>query len=193
MKPIRIAATLCLLILAGCGQNYSPKPRGFVRIELPEKEYTRVNMDFPYTFELPVYARLEPDTRPTAEPHWANVIYPAFRATIHLSYKEVTSFNMLTAYLEDARSFVNKHIPKATGIDEQLLVDPDRKVYGRLYRIRGREVASPLQFYVTDSVNHFLRGALYFNLVPNNDSLAPVIGRLEEDIRHLMDSFAWTD
>ncbi len=182
-----------LLILAGCGQPYSPKPRGFVRIELPEKEYTKVYTDFPYNFELPVYARLEPDTRPTAEPHWANVVYPAFRATIHLSYKEVESFDVLAAYLEDARTFVNKHIPKATGIEEKLLVDPDRQVYGRLYRIRGREVASPLQFYVTDSLNHFLRGALYFNLPPNNDSLAPVIGRLEEDIGHLLDSFSWTD
>ncbi|MDE5612858.1 MAG: gliding motility lipoprotein GldD, partial [Odoribacter sp.] len=55
------------------------------------------------------------------------------------------------------------------------------------YFIEGN-TASSTQFYVTDSVKHFLRGALYFKQHPDKDSLAPVIHYLRQDIVNLMET-----
>jgi gliding motility-associated lipoprotein GldD len=97
----------------------------------------------------------------------------------------------LTEYLEDSRNFVMKHIPKASAIHDSLILDRERKVFGLIYQIEGMGAASPCQFFITDSLRHFVRGALYFELQPNNDSLAPVIGLLRKDIEHMLHTFAW--
>lgn len=178
-----------VLLLGGCVQDYSPKPRGYFRIELPEKQYLPFDSTYPYRFEYPSYARIIPDTRPSSEPFWMNIDYPGFNGSIHISYKKVNG--NLVDYLEDARTFVVKHIPKADAINDSLIYRPDDKVYGLVYFIGGAGAASPCQFFVTDSSNHFLRGALYFNTSPNNDSLAPVIHFIEEDIRHMLSTFEW--
>ncbi|MDR4988733.1 MAG: gliding motility lipoprotein GldD [Bacteroidales bacterium] len=182
---------VCLIALWACDRHSTPKPRGFFRIALPEKAYQATGEYYPYWFEYPVYAEFVPDTRSWAEDYWADLVFEEFNARIHLSYKPISSDDELRAYVEDARTFVHKHIPKATGIRDEVFVHEEHQVYGMLYRIRGREVASALQFYATDSTSHFLRGALYFNLTPNNDSLAPVIDFIEEDIRHLLWSLRW--
>lgn len=88
---------------------------------------------------------------------------------------------------------INKHIPKANAIDEQMYMDENKKVFGMAYTIKGSQAASPYQFYMTDSTEHFLRGALYFNFTPNNDSLKPIIQFLESDIQHLIESLSWSE
>ena len=84
-----------------------------------------------------------------------------------------------------------KHISKASSIENRVIINPEAKVFGLIYEIKGMGAASPYQFFVTDSSSHFLRGALYFNMIPNNDSLAPVIDFLKEDIEHLLLSLKW--
>ena len=180
-----------ILVIISCGDSYNPKPRGFFRIDLPEKEYRLFDSIFPYTFEYPVYAKIQPDLSPASEPYWADIFYPQFNASIHLSYKEVKTPNDLHLYFEDSRTFANKQIPKATAIRESSVVDDTREVYGLTYEIKGTGAASTYQFYLTDSTHHFLRGALYFNFHPNNDSLAPVIDFLTEDIEHFIYTLEW--
>ena len=180
---------LSLFFIYSCSENYTPKPRGYFRIDLPPKAYTLFDTTFPYEFEYSAYAKIVPDTMPGSEPYWINIVYPEFKGTIHVSYKMVRG--NLEQYLEDSRTFVMKHIPKADAINDSLIFIPDRKVYGLLYDIEGSEAASPCQFFVTDSTTHFLRGALYFNIIPNNDSLAPVIGYIRQDILHMLKTFRW--
>ncbi len=179
------------LVFISCGQNGTPLPRGYFRIELPEKEYQQFDTTFPYSFSYPVYGEVIPDQRADAEPWWADVVFPSFRASLHLSYKTIDEPEQLYDYIEDGRNFVNRHIPKATGFQENLYSNEETNVYGILYEIRGREAASPMQFYLTDSTKHYLRGSLYFNVTPNNDSLAPVIRFLADDIRILMETLEW--
>jgi len=183
------AVIIILLLFAGCEQNYIPKPRGYFRIDLPEKQYIRFDSTHPYSFEYPAYARVIPDNRPSSEPFWMNLDFPGFKGTIHISYKKVDG--NLVEYLEDARTFVVKHIPKADAINDSLIYRPEDRVYGLIYYIGGAGAASPCQFFVTDSSSRFLRGALYFNVPPNNDSLAPVIDFIREDIRHMLKTFKW--
>jgi gliding motility-associated lipoprotein GldD len=180
---------LLILLLASCGSDYVPKPRGYFRIDFPEKKYQQFDTAFPFSFEYPVYSRIVRDSSTLTEPYWINVVYGSFHAQLHLSYKVIRG--NLKQYLEDSRTLVNKHIPKANAISQREYVDPANKVYGLVYDIRGTDAASTCQFYLTDSTANFLRGALYFDLVPNNDSLAPVIDFLKADIERFISTFRW--
>lgn len=178
-----------ILLLGSCNDNYVPKPRGFFRIDLPERDYRILDSIYPYVFEYPVYAIINNDQHSPDQPYWINVDFPKFKASVHLSYKAVD--NNLAEYTEDAHSLVMKHIPKASAIEEIRIDNPEQNIHGLVYNIKGSGAASPYQFYITDSSNHFLRGALYFNTLPNNDSLAPVIEFLKEDIMHLLETSRW--
>jgi gliding motility-associated lipoprotein GldD len=180
-----------LFIMFACTSNDTPKPRGFFRIAVPEKTYSQFDSLFPYRFETPDYSAVMPNTNDWSEPYWADVVFDDFNARLHLSYKPVGNQKELFGYLEDAHTFVHRHIPKATAMRDEVFINEENKVYGTLIRIKGREAASALQFWATDSMHHFLRGALYFNATPDNDSLAPVIEFLEEDIRHLLFTLEW--
>jgi gliding motility-associated lipoprotein GldD len=180
---------ILLVVATACSEHYTPKPRGYFRIDLPEREYRSFDSAFPYTFEYPVYAKVVADSSKLAEPYWMNLYFPAFKATLHLSYKEVNG--NLAGYLDDAHALVNKHIPKANAITQHEYIDRANRVYGLVYDIKGSDAASAFQFYVTDSTSAFVRGALYFNLVPNNDSLSPVIDFLKADLEHLISTFRW--
>jgi len=93
--------------------------------------------------------------------------------------------------MEDSRKLAYQHSVKAEAINEKLVKRDTAKVFGLLYDIEGLNTASSVQFFLTDSTNHFLRGALYFNLVPRNDSLSPVIKFIKKDITHLIETFKW--
>lgn len=178
-----------IILPSGCSSDYVPKPRGFFRIELPEREYRDLDSIFPYTFEYPVYARISNDLNSPDQPYWINVDFPSFKARVHLSYKAVN--NDLELFAEDSHSLVMKHIPKASAIEEIRIDDEINDIHGIVYDIRGTGAASPYQFYITDSTHHFLRGALYFNTLPNNDSLAPVIEFIKQDIMHMLETTRW--
>ncbi len=179
---------LALFLGMACQRNYTPKPRGYLRVEFPDKEYTRFDSLCPYVFEFPVYARVVADTDFNSEPCWINIEFPTFDGIIHISYKKV--HHNLNTYIEDSRKLTYKHTIKADAIKETVYTDPELNVHGILYDIKGN-AASSLQFYLTDSSEHFLRGSLYFNVQPDRDSLAPVIAFFKEDIIHLMESFEW--
>ena len=180
----------CFLFLVSCDSDsdYTPKPSGYFRISFPEKKYKTYDTICPFTFEYPVYAVVNPDKERIAEPCWLNVDFPELKARIHLSYKPVN--NNLNTYLNDAYELVSKHQVKASGIDEKIINNDTAKVYGIAYSIKGN-AASSLQFYITDSSQHFVRGALYFNVASNGDSLAPVVDFITQDVHHFLNSFRW--
>lgn len=177
-------------LLFSCGSdNELPKTRGYFRIGLPDKNYKTLDSIYPFIFKYPSYSIIITDSLRKSEPNWINIHYPQFKATLHLSYKVID--NNLKQYVEDAYSFVNKHIPKATSISESVIVNRKNNVYGLIYKIDGNDAASPYQFYVTDSTKNFVRIALYFSTVPNNDSLLPVIDFIKKDIDVMISSFEW--
>jgi len=190
MKSIQISLFLSILFFS-CSDSYTPRPRGYYRIDLPERSYRSFDTDFPYSFDYPSYAEIVPDSSKMAEPYWINIRYIPFNATLHFSYKVVD--HNLPKYLDDARTLVNKHIPKANAITQREFSDPGHRVFGLVYDIRGADAASPYQFYLTDSTASFVRGALYFNHVPNNDSLSPVIEFLRADLERMISSFRWKE
>ena len=114
-----------------------------------------------------------------------------FHGRMHISYKPLTDKNSLVTFTEDTRTLAMKHMAKSSGIRQIAISDPNRKMYGLVYEINGMGAASPYQFYLTDSTTHWLRGSLYFDAIPNNDSLAPVIDFVKTDIQHLFETIRW--
>ena len=189
MKQIFCIA-LIFAVFTACSENYTPKPRAYHRIDLPEKAYQLFDdKTYPYTYEIPIYANVTP-YEAEGEKFWANINFSSLNAKINMSYKALNNTN-LKEHIADAILFVDKHQGKASRIRELELNDPENRVYGMLFDIRGVGVASTYQFYLTDSSKHFVRGALYFDASPNNDSLAPVIEFLKLDIDHLIETFQW--
>ena len=186
------------LFVTACGgeSDYSPKPRGFYRINFPERGYRQFESDQPFTFQYPKYAVMERDTlsKPTGRllnmQTLLNMQFPQFNATLHLSYETIPSQKIFDELIEDAHKFAFKHTVKATSIDEGIINYPDRKVYGIYYTIDGN-AASSVQFYLTDSVKNYLRGALYFNSEPRLDSIQPVLDFVKQDVDMMIKSFKW--
>ncbi len=183
--------SIAALMLFSCGNHdFTPKPRGFFRIVFPEKMYREYTGNCPFTFSYPVYAAISPDKNKNAQPCWFNIDYPQFKGTLHLSYMAITSKKEFNELIEDAHTFAFKHTVKATAIDEGTIAYPERKMYGIYYRIDGN-AASSVQFYLTDSTKNYLRAALYFNEVPRQDSIKPVLDFVKKDIDVMIKSIKW--
>ena len=182
---------ISLLILTStfsCKETYTPKPPGYIKVEYPEKKYRLYNSNPPFKFEYPEYAEIIPDTSTRTKETWLNLTFPSLNGTIYLSYKKLD--NNLNSYIEDCRKLAYKHSIKAESIDEILIQNSKENIYGIFYDIKGN-TASSIQFFVTDSVSHFLRGSLYFHAEPNQDSLSPIISFVRKDIDHLLETLRW--
>ena len=193
---MRISTVLALMLasiislLCACSEEEitMPRPRGYYRIDLPEKAYQKFESECPYTFEFPKYTTVQIDTTRRMEKCWANLSFPKQHATVYLSYKDVQS--NLNQLFEDSRNLAYKHAAKASQIEEYTVNIPEKKVYGIIYEIGGN-AASSIQFHISDSTSHFLRGSLYFYAAPNADSLEPVTSFIRSDIEHLIQTLQW--
>ncbi len=189
LQKILLLFISVVIIFFSCSETYIPKARGYMRDNFPEKEYKLFDTNFPYSFEYPVYAKiiLKPNN---SEPYWANILFPQQKATIHLSYKSKNIKKDLSIFEEDSRKFAYKHTIKADAINTIKWENNEERVFGLLYEIKGN-VASQVQFYLTDSTKHFIRASLYFNVRPNKDSLAPSVSFLRTDIDKMIATFKW--
>jgi gliding motility-associated lipoprotein GldD len=183
----KIVFLIFLLSGLSCNHTYTPKPTGYPRVDFPEKTYRLYEESAPYKFEIPSYAKVERKLQQNAS-WWINILLPDLNGTIHISYKKID--NNLDEYIKDSRTLVYKHSAKSEGIEETPFYEEQDKRYGILYDLKGN-VASAVQFFITDSTTHFLRGSLYFNTQPNRDSLNPVINFVREDIVHLIETTSW--
>ncbi len=202
MSKDRNLVLFLLIIFAGIiiscqdGPVLAPKPRAFPKIDFPEPEFVAFNEDFcQFTFERPAYTEVEQDTlffdeKPN-DPCWFNLYYPMFNCRIHCSYYPISDENPFSKLNNDAHKLAMEHNRKATYIDEMRLEKPNH-VYGFIFNLEG-PVATPFQFYLTDSTRHFLRGALYFNTQVRPDSLAPLYEFVKNDITHMINTFAWNE
>lgn len=192
MKWYIIFIGIGLSTFVSCETDFMPKPKGLNRIILPENEFHALPDSFPYQFEYSMHAKILKDSSWIAEPYWIDIYYPEFEASIQVSYKPVkNSEKLLREYLATAYKLTSKHQVKAYAIDEAVMQTKTGKT-AVIAKLSG-EVPSQYQFFTTDSINHFLRGALYFNTATQNDSLAPVIEFVYKDIVHLLNTLHWQE
>ena len=202
----------CIIILVSCNSDYSPKKKGYFKIDFPEHRYQSFNNpSFPYAFDFPVYANIIQDTtffdiKPEND-YWLNLDFPSFNARLFLSYKIIggkavfkkkladgsykdsSGTNYFDLMVNDAYTLTSKNDVIATSIYDSIVKTP-LGISGIYFKVGGN-AATARQFFLTDSVKHFLRGALYFNATPNADSIKPVQEFLQKDIDHLINTFYW--
>lgn len=180
----RLLGIFFLVVLMGsCGDDVLVKPEAKLRLQYPLPTYREVTIPCPFSFEKNQFASVEVKSNCAV-----NVEYPKMKATLYMTYQHVDG--NLEALLSDAQKLTYDHTIKATEIFEQPRIDSIHKVYGMFYMING-DAATQSQFYVTDSVQHFVTGSLYFNSKPNFDSIYPAAVYLRDDIRHIMETIHW--
>ena len=192
---IRIAIVSCFLFFfLSCNNDYTIKPRGYFKIDFPQKAYQKFDgPSYPYSFEYPVYGEIINDSlffdEKAENPFWININFPRFNGKIYISYKEIGR-NKLDSLVNDAFTMSYKqHTYKASAIEPTPFTTPNN-LNGIYFSLKGN-TATANQFFITDSTRHFLRGALYFDAVPNEDSLRPVNNFLQKDLQHLINTLQW--
>lgn len=183
MAKKSILLLLVLIVLNACKEQTLPKPKAYLRLAYTEASYQNPTSDCPYSFE---YSQMA-EAKPTSE-CWINIYYPELKASINMTYRPIDG--NLKELLLEAEKLTYKHAIKADGISAQPFENKEKKVFGSLLEVSGN-AASPLQFHLTDSSAHFITGALYFEVQPNYDSILPAIKFVEQDIKHLMETFEW--
>lgn len=194
-KILFLCFALCSLYLLACNTNYTvDKKRGYFKISFPEKKYVLFNeAGYPYSFEYPVYAKVIKDStffeaRPEND-WWINIEFPQFSGKVFVSYKEIGK-HKFDSLLNDAFTLSYKqHVTKASAIEPQPFRTPNN-IDGVYFTLEGN-TATANQFFLTDSVKHFLRGALYFDATPNEDSLSIVNDFLRKDLQHMINTLKW--
>jgi len=186
-------AIVFIIVLFSCNSDYTIRQRGYYRIDLPVKAYQLFDKPgYPYSFEYPVYAEVIQDSAffeaKPENPYWINIDFPEFNGRIYISYKDLGQ-NQYEKLVDDAFKLTYKHTAKATAIRDSLMRTPNG-IGGVFFKVGGN-AATARQFFATDSVRHFLRGALYFDATPNADSLRPVNEFLEADMKHLINTLRW--
>jgi gliding motility-associated lipoprotein GldD len=179
----KILFILISLIFISCNTNILPKPKAYLSLEYPKKEYTKLSLERPYSFEVLKNTTLVDDKN-----NWLKINYPNLKASIDITYRPVE--NNLNELLAEAEKLVFKHAVKAEQIIPKDFINPKRRVFGSLYEITGN-AASHLQFHVTDSTNNFIKGSLYFYVKPNYDSILPAVSYIKKDILRLIETLEW--
>ncbi|MCB0771278.1 MAG: hypothetical protein KDC00_12840 [Flavobacteriales bacterium] len=187
MKRLRPALLICCVAFIGCEEDPTPKPRGYFRIDLPAEEPVVWSDSVTFSAELPAYAKIAA-RKSGNDARWYDVRFPGQRATVHLTWSPVNG--ELGNLIEDAHVFKSTHEAKAVKISSERVLRDSARVFGTVFHVEG-DVASPLVFYLTDSTDNFLYGALYFDVRPNSDSLAPVTDRIRADMEHMAATLAW--
>jgi gliding motility-associated lipoprotein GldD len=185
MKKL-VCVFLVFLVFSSCKDEVLPKPKAFLGLEFPPAEYTETQLDCPYSFEVNTSATIA--NAKGDVPCWININYPKLNASIFITYQEVQ--NNLNSLLMDSQKLPLQHTIKADFIEGDVYLNPEHKTYGMFYEIEG-DAASQAQFYITDSINHFMTGSLYFNQKPNYDSIMPAANYIKSDIKRLMESLKW--
>lgn len=190
MKNSFLVLCVMALLFASCEDTYIPKPKGYARIDFETHSYQKYEkLNCPFTFEYGELSQILSVPPKNGNKCWFNIVYPQQKSKIHFSYFDLTQ-NNLDDLIEDSRKLAMKHLVRADDFEESIIQDTAQNVYGTIYDFKGGS-ASNYQFFLTDSTNHLVRGALYFEVQPNADSLSPAEIYIEEEILYLINSFQW--
>lgn len=192
-REVLLIACILLATLAACshGNDYVPKPRTYLRFDFAPKQYTLCDtLPLPFTFERATESQmvLKKQARNMV---WVDLTYPQYKGIVFLSYLPLHGVENLAKQVDTSYRLLKMHFDRSSGVEERQYVDEDNRVFATTYLLKGASVASTYQFWATDSSDHFLRGSLYLDCPPSNDSLAPILDYLRQDLVHLLETLRW--
>lgn len=195
MKQLIVALGLCCIFFTGCDNQPVPRPKGYNRIDIPVYKYLQGDIS-DFTFEYSALAKIiVKEKKPGNKEVWFDIRYPNYNAVLHCTYLAIDR-KSLSKVLDDNHRLVYSHVSMADAIDQKVYEDTENKVSGILYTIEG-DVATPVQFFVTDSVANFVRGSLYYESATSvdskieTDSVTPITEMVKKDASHLMMTLRW--
>lgn len=177
------------LVLASCTEtSFTPKPPTYLRLELPEPVYSKYNDTCSYTFNLSnLYTATNAPDQSKGTCHKRIDLGP-LNGMAYIRYWEMTE--PLANYVNNANDEINMHKQKADNILSETILRPEDRVFGTFFELQG-DVATPFQFYLTDSTSRFLYCEVLFNSAPNYDSLRPTLDYLKRDLNEFMNTLKW--
>lgn len=176
------------LFLVGCSSNTTPREKKSTQTIRSTHELTTYETDR-FSFKYNKGQTIKLKNAEKVGEIWFDISDPAIDATIYCSYLPIDTGGLYRA-LEDSYHLAYSHVSVSEGINQRLVLNDSLKTYATIYDIEG-QVATPIQFYVTDSVSHFLRGSVYYNKAVKNDSVAQSTNILRDDILTLIESLRW--
>lgn len=191
-----------LLVSCGGDDTPQPKPKAYLRIDMPHRHYVEVDtlrptespdmkpIPSPFHFIMNDYAILT-RAKQNASSTAIELYYPEWKGYVTMMYKHIRGTDDLRAQIDTAIRMLSFHQQVASGIDETLIQAPDNHVYATVWSISGRNVATTYQFIATDSTAHFLHGEIIIDQTPNNDSLAPMLEYMQTDVDNLIKTLRW--
>lgn len=186
LKKAIVFSFLAFIIFACQNDEALPKPKAYLALEYPQARYYKTDLDCPFQFKVNTIAEIQ--NKNNENPCWLDIKYPQMKGSIYMSYYPVD--NNLKSLIIDAQKLPLSHEIKADAILSQTFINDAHKTYGLFYEIEGN-AASQAQFYLTDSISHFITGSIYFKTKPNYDSILPAAEYLKKDMRKIMESLKW--
>ena len=180
-----------IVLLWSCSDtNAVPKPSTYLRTEFPEHAYHRYRSPQDFSFELPDL--FTPKNFEQAKNNYSvqEIDLGPLNGTLFLYYIRIPAADSLPQIINFANDKVDEHKIMADKIDFEQIIRPQKRVFGTFFELKGN-VATNYQFYLTDSLTHFMRGEVLLNCRPNYDSLRPALQYLKKDLKVLVNSFEW--
>jgi len=182
---------IIFIVFFSCENYFLPKESAYLRLDYPKPEYELIDdKEFPFFFEANSRLSEISDIDINSESIDFIINYNQLNAQINFQYKNVNSNEKLNAYILDLKMTIETHSTMANSVKIKDYSLKEKNIFGRIFDLSG-DVASPYQFYLTDSTNNIISGLVYFNIKPNYDSILPAINYIENDIIHLIESFNW--
>ena len=194
MRVLLLSLMSVLIYSCAADQVNTPKPRMYPRVVYPDQKYDSFALEAcHFTFEKPAYAKIKTGINffgeKSSHPCWFDLELEELQGSIHFSYNPIDGDNSLDKLVSDAFRIVEQHNSKAE-YREEVLIENRHGVNGLQFNLEG-PVASPINFFLTDTTNHFVRASLYFNTAVDPDSIAPILDFVSKDIEKIIYSFEW--
>ena len=191
-KNTLVVVVVLLFVFSSCGDNemHIPKPPTYLKLELPNHDYVRYSNDCPYEFDVSKMFNVKDVFNDSVKSCHKEIELGELNGVINFSFIDmVESLSMYVNYSNDK---VDEHKIKAVEILDTRIIREKDSVFGTFFELKG-DVATHFQFYLTDSTSRFVSGVVYFNSVPNYDSLKPSIDYLRVDLLKIINTFNWKD
>lgn len=189
-KKVLGLTALTTLIFASCTQKerFVPKPPTYLEISYPERTYDVYQDACGYSYNKPSYFTVK-DVKDSE--CFRDIDFEMLNGTLHLTRLDMEEGDA-GKYINYSIDNINEHKVMASAIYDTSFVRSDDKVFGTFFELQGN-VASPFQFYLTDSVKRFVSGVVYFNVRPNYDSIRPVLDFVKSDLYEFMETIKWDE
>ena len=119
MKTLNSLFLISIIFLVfSCEEDkYYPKPKSYLRLDFPVKEYYNINDSCPFNFAIPDYSAWTSRFKKNSSCNKV-IIFPTFKAEIMCDYIPLS--NNLIEISESFRKMVYEHSFKSSAIIERL-------------------------------------------------------------------------